>query len=41
MARVKRRRLSRRYNKRIFRRTARKVHKRNLPRHTSRGGIRL
>ena len=41
MARVKRRKLSRGYNKRIFRRTARKVHKMNLPRHVSRGGIRF
>lgn len=38
---VKRKKLSSRYNKRIFKRTARKVHKMNLPRHVSRGGIRL
>lgn len=38
---VRRKRLSKRYNKRIFKRTARRVHKMNLPRHVSRGGIRL
>lgn len=36
-----RRRLSKRYNKNVFSRTARKVHKKNLVRHVSRGGIRL
>lgn len=41
MARVRRRRLSRRFNRRNFSRTARKVHKRNLVRRVSRGGIRL
>lgn len=41
MARVRRRRLSRGYNKRVFKRTARKVHKMNLPRHSARGGIRF
>lgn len=39
--RVSRRRLSKRFNRNVFRRTARKVHKKNLPRHVSRGGIRL
>lgn len=39
MARIRRRRLSRGYNKRVFSRTARKVHKMNLPRHVRRGGI--
>lgn len=33
--------LSKRFNKRNFSRTARKVHKKNLVRHVSRGGIRL
>lgn len=41
MARVKRKRLSRRFNKINFSRTARRVHKRNLVRRVSRGGIRL
>lgn len=41
MARVKRRRLSRRYNRRVFSRTAKKVHKANLVRRISRGGIRF
>lgn len=41
MARLKRRRLSRRGNKRLFRRTAAKIHKKNLSRKVSRGGIRL
>lgn len=41
MARVSRRRLSRRYNRRVFTRTARKVHRRNLPRKAGRGGLRL
>lgn len=36
-----RKRLSKRFNKRNFSRTARKVHKKNLVRHVSRGGIRL
>lgn len=39
--RYRRKRISRRYSKRLFRRTARKVHKMNLPRHVARGGIRL
>lgn len=38
---VKRRKLSKRFNRRNFSRTARKVHKRNLVRRVSRGGIRL
>lgn len=38
---VKRKRLSRRANKRLFSRTARKVHKKNLYRHVARGGIRF
>lgn len=41
MARVRRRRLSRRYNKRVFTRTARRTHKANLPRRITRGGIRF
>lgn len=41
MARVRRRRLSKRFNQRNFSRTARKVHRRNLVRRVSRGGIRL
>lgn len=36
-----RKKLSKRFNKRNFSRTARKVHKKNLVRHVSRGGIRL
>lgn len=38
---IKRRRLSRRANKRNFRKYARKVHKKNLVRMIPRGGIRL
>lgn len=41
MARVRRKRLSKRYNRRNFTRTARRVHKRNLVRRVSRGGIRF
>lgn len=41
MARYRRRRLSKRYNRRNFSRTARKIHKKNLYTHVSRGGIRL
>ncbi len=41
MSRVKRRRLSKRYNKRNFSRSARKVHRKNLVRKVSRGGIRF
>lgn len=41
MARLRRRRLSKFGNKRLFRRTASKVHKKNLSRKVSRGGIRL
>lgn len=37
----RRKKLSRRFNRRNFSRTARKVHKRNLVRRVSRGGIRL
>lgn len=36
----KRRRLSKRFNRRVFTRTARKVHRRNLVKRTYRGGIR-
>lgn len=39
--RYRRRKLSRRGNKRLFKRTASKVHKKNLSRRVSRGGIRL
>jgi len=38
---MRRHKLSRRYNKSEFRRTARRVHKKNLARCVSRGGIRL
>lgn len=38
---VRRKRLSKRYNKRNFSRTARKVHRKNLVRKISRGGIRF
>ena len=38
---MKRIKLRKRLNKKIFRRTASKVHKMNLVGHTSRGGIRL
>lgn len=41
MARMRRRKLSSGYNRRNFSRTARKVHRRNLIRRVSRGGIRL
>ena len=41
MSRVKRRRLSKRYNRRNFSRSARKVHRKNLVRRVSRGGIRF
>lgn len=37
----RRKRLSKRYNKRNFSRTARKVHKKNLVRRVQRGGIRF
>lgn len=37
----RRKKLSKRYNKRNFSRTARKVHKKNLFRRVSRGGIRM
>lgn len=37
----RRKKLSKRYNKRNFSRTARKVHKKNLVRHVQRGGIRF
>lgn len=37
----RRKKLSRRFNRRNFSRTARRVHKRNLVRRVSRGGIRL
>lgn len=37
----KRRKLSRRGSKRLFSMTARKVHRKNVRRHLSRGGIRL
>lgn len=37
----KRRKLSRRFSRRNFSRTARRVHKRNLVRRVSRGGIRM
>ncbi|QXP45039.1 hypothetical protein [Microvirus mar11] len=39
--RRKRRRLSRRFNQRNFSRTARRIHRRNLVRRVSRGGIRF
>lgn len=38
---LRRKRLSKRYNRKNFSRTARKVHKKNLGRRVSRGGIRL
>lgn len=41
MARVRRRKLGRKYNRRVFSRTARKTHKKNLIRRVSRGGIRF
>lgn len=37
----RRKRLSKRYNKRNFSRTARRVHKKNLVRYVQRGGIRF
>ena len=37
----KRKRLSKRFNRSNFSRTARRVHKRNLVRRVSRGGIRM
>lgn len=39
--RVSRKRLGRRFNKRNFRNSARKTHKKNLVRRVMRGGIRL
>lgn len=39
--RYRRRKLSRAGNRRLFKRTASKVHKKNLSRKVSRGGIRL
>lgn len=39
--RVRRKKLSKRFNRRNFTRTARRVHKRNLGRRISRGGIRF
>lgn len=41
MSMLRRKRLSKRFNKRNFSRTARKVHKKNLIRKVSRGGIRF
>lgn len=41
MARVRRRRLGRKFNRRNFSRTARRTHKKNLVRRISRGGIRF
>lgn len=38
---MRRHKLPRRYNKSEFRRTASRVHKKNLARRISRGGIRL
>lgn len=38
---MKRRMISKRKNKAIFSRTAKKVHKKNVYAHTNRGGIRL
>ena len=38
---MRRHKLSGRYNRREFRRSARRVHKKNLARRVSRGGIRL
>lgn len=38
---AKRKLISKRYNKRNFTRTARKVHRKNLYRKTARGGIRF
>lgn len=41
MARYRRHKVSRRYNRRNFTRVARRVHRKNLQRVLSRGGIRL
>lgn len=38
---LKRKKLSRRFSRRNFSKTARRVHKRNLVRRVSRGGIRM
>ncbi len=38
---MRRHKLSSRYNRSEFRRTARRVHKKNLARRVSRGGVRL
>lgn len=38
---MKRKMISKKANRSIFKRTARKVHKRNIYSHTNRGGIRL
>lgn len=38
---MKRRRISRRKSKRLFSRTARRIHKKNIYRKLSRGGIRF
>lgn len=38
---MRRRRISGRKSRRIFTRTARRVHKRNLPRRVMRGGVRF
>lgn len=38
---LRRKKMSRKASKKIFTRTARKVHKKNLVRSVSRGGIRL
>lgn len=35
---MKRHRISNKYSKRLFKRTAKKVHRKNLPRRLSRGG---
>lgn len=37
----KRNRVSKRYSRRLFSKTAKRVHKRNLASHPMRGGIRL
>lgn len=37
----RRKRLSRRFSGRLFTRTARRVHRRNLPKRMTRGGIRF
>lgn len=41
MARYHRKTYAGRKNRRLFSRTARKVHKKNIVKHISRGGIRL